>query len=115
MEGILMSKGRYCTYRVFKNYSKHRLRSTSREEYDEAVSEIVSKSTMKMLSVKPRGARVISKILLKNDEFEQINDDIKSRMDKATYISRINAETPKEITTGMLDAINNALALEQIS
>ena len=98
---------------MFKNYSKHRLRSTSREEYDEAVSEIVSKSTMKMISVKLRGARVISKILMKNDDSEQINDDMKLRMDKATYISRINAQTLKEITTGMLEAFNNGLALEQ--
>ena len=114
IKGILLSKGRYCTYRTFKNYSKLPLRSTSVDEYENAVGELVSKSTMRMVTVKPRGARTFSKILLKNADYDLILDDeIKSQVDNATYITNLNDKSPKEITEGMLKAVDEYLDLER--
>ena len=105
MAAILLTRGQYSTYRVHRIHAKKTYRNISTEEYKLAVAQLVATAGMTSYSLKFKGVSTNYMLLVKNRNYDALEENVKRLLDKETYLARYGMDSPREITPNILAAL----------
>ncbi|XP_057290903.1 uncharacterized protein LOC130613599 [Hydractinia symbiolongicarpus] len=105
---LLNMPGRIVTYRSYKQCASKRLRSMISSDYKKICEDLVMINAGKLNSVRLNGQSEESYIFVKLP-YDELPEEVKSNMQKNTYLTKYEMNSPKSITQNIIDAVQDIL------